>query len=75
MAECGGLLPAFPGSFQPHTRGVDYRYRDGHRQRKRYIRKADLERARAELAAWRAAHPPAWTMRQTLAALRRETRT
>lgn len=69
MSESGGLLPVLPGSLQ---RGY-YHYRDAAgRQHKRYIRQADLGRARAEIAAYRRAHPPAWSLRQALAALRRE---
>lgn len=71
--QSGGLLPALPGSLQPATRGVAYFYRDSAgRQHKKYIRQADREQAQAEIAAYRLAHPPAWSLRQALAALRRE---
>ena len=69
MSNSGGLLPVLPGSLQCGY----YHFRDADgRQHKRYIRLADLARAVEELAAWRRAHPPAYQMRQALAALRRE---
>jgi hypothetical protein len=69
VTESGGLLPVLPGSL--HRRY--YHYRDAaRRQHKKYIRKADVARAQAEIAAYRRAHPPAWSLRQALAALRRE---
>ena len=46
-------------------------WREGTRQRRHYVRPADLERVRAALAEWRRLHPPAYAMRQQLAELRR----
>jgi hypothetical protein len=48
-----------------------HRWRENGRQRRHYIRPSDLERARAGLAAWRRLHPPARSMRDELAELRR----
>jgi hypothetical protein len=39
------------------------------KQRKTYIRKADVADAMAGIEAWQRLHPPAWTMRQLLAEL------
>ena len=47
------------------------RWREGGQQRRRYVRPADLERVRAGLAEWRRLHPPARSMRDALAELRR----
>ena len=47
------------------------RWREDGRQRRRYVRPADLERVRAGLAEWRRLHPPARSMRDALAELRR----
>ncbi len=43
---------------------------DGH-QRRQYVKPGDAERVRAALAAWRWLHPPARSMREELAELRR----
>ena len=48
-----------------------HRWREGGRQRRRYVRPADLEHVRASLAEWRRLHPPARSMRDVLAELRR----
>ena len=47
-----------------------HRWREGGRQRRRYVRPAELEQVRAGLAEWRRLHPPAWSARDGLAALR-----
>ena len=47
------------------------RWREGGRQRRRYVRPAEVGRVEAALAEWRRLHPPAYAMRQQLAALRR----
>ena len=47
------------------------RWREGARQHRRYVRPADLEHVRAGLAEWRRLHPPARSMRDVLAELRR----
>ena len=46
------------------------RWREGGRQRRRYVKPSDLERVRAGLAEWRRLHPPARSARDGLAALR-----
>jgi hypothetical protein len=46
-------------------------WREGRRTRRQYVKRADVERVREQLAAWRAAHPPVATVRQHLALLRR----
>ena len=48
-----------------------HRWREQGRQRRRYVRPADLERVRAGLAAWRRLHPPVRSTRELLAELRR----
>jgi hypothetical protein len=47
-----------------------YWYQDG-RRRKAYVPHARIEEVAAGIAAWRRLHPPAWTMQQMLADLRR----
>ena len=47
------------------------RWREGGRQRRQYVRPADVERVKLGLAAWRRLHPPAWRARRALAELRR----
>ncbi len=47
------------------------RWREGGRQHRRYVRPADLEQVRASLTEWRCLHPPARSMRDQLAELRR----
>jgi hypothetical protein len=47
------------------------RWREGGRRRRQYISSADAERVRAGLAEWRRLHPPARSMRDVLAELRR----
>ena len=46
------------------------RWREGGRQRRRYIKPGDLEQVRAGLDEWRRLHPPARSAREALAALR-----
>jgi hypothetical protein len=48
-----------------------HRWREGGRQPRRYVKAADLEQVRAGLAEWRRLHPPARSMRDALANLRR----
>ena len=47
------------------------RWREDGRQRRRYVRPADIEQVRASLAEWRRLHPRARSMRDVLAELRR----
>jgi uncharacterized protein DUF6788 len=47
------------------------RWREGNRQRRRYVRPDDLERVQTGLDLWRRQHPPARAMRERLSALRR----
>ena len=47
------------------------RWREGGRQRRQYVGQCDAQRVEAALAEWRRLHPPAYAMRQELAALRR----
>ncbi len=47
------------------------RWREGGRQRRRYVRARDVGEVRAALAEWRRLHPPARSMRDLLADLRR----
>src|SRR5690349_7759964 len=49
---------------------VRYWYEDGARH-KRYVPLTRLAEVQAGLARWRALHPPAWSARRELAALRR----
>lgn len=51
-----------------------HRWREGGRQRRRYVRAEDAEAVRAVLAEWRRLHPPARTTRDLLADLNRLTR-
>ena len=44
---------------------------DGQRPRKTYIPVGNVEQVRAAIAVWREQHPPAWAVRQELAAIRR----
>ena len=59
------------------SRGVShgpYTYRrwyEAGEQHKAYIRRDQLGAVQAALADWRQRHPPAWSMRQNLAKLRR----
>ncbi|GEM_PF-6819918 len=72
MEESGGMLPVLPGSLQRVGNATYYHYRDAAgRPHKQHIRLADVERARAEIAAYRRQHPPVWSERQALAELRR----
>ena len=47
------------------------RWREGGRQRRQYVRPGDAGHVRAALAEWRRLHPPARSMRDELADLRR----
>ncbi len=47
------------------------RWREGGRQRRRYVRARDVGEVRAALAEWRRLHPPARSTRDLLADLRR----
>src|SRR5437764_14682289 len=42
------------------------RWREGGRQRRQYVRPADLERVRAALTEWKRLHPPVYRVRQQL---------
>ena len=55
----------------PHGPYWYRRWREHGRQRRQYVRPADLRATVAAIARWREVHPPAWTLRQSLAALRR----
>ena len=55
----------------PHGPYVSRRWREGGRQRRRYVRPADLDDVREALARQRRLHPPVWWLRQALAGLRR----
>ncbi len=46
-------------------------WRANGRTRRRYVRQADAARLQAELAAWRAAHPPLTELRRQVAEFRR----
>ncbi len=49
-----------------------YRYfYEGRRRRKQYVPREQAAEVAAGIARWRELHPPAWTMRQLLAELRR----
>ena len=48
-----------------------HRWRDKGRQRRRYVKAADVERVRDGLAEWRHLHPPVRSTRELLAELRR----
>src|SRR5581483_5614988 len=54
-----------------HGPYLSLRWREGDRQCRRYVRRADAERISAAIEAWRRLHPPAYRARQELAALRR----
>lgn len=54
-----------------HGPYVYLRWREGGRQRRRYVRAADADGNRAALAEWRRLHPPARSTRDLLADLRR----
>jgi hypothetical protein len=47
------------------------RWREGGRQKRQYVKQADIQAVEAALAEWRRLHPPAYRMRQELAELRR----
>ena len=56
---------------QPHgPSAYRYVYAAG-RRRKRYVPRARVAEVAAGIARWQELHPPAWTMRQLLAELRR----
>ena len=48
-----------------------YQWREGGHTRRRYVRQADAEGLRADLAAWRAEHPPLSSLRRQVTELRR----
>jgi uncharacterized protein DUF6788 len=56
---------------QRHGPYLSLRWREGGRQRRRYVRPEDAEEVRTALEVWRSLHPPAYRLRQELAALRR----
>ena len=47
------------------------RWRENGRQRRAYVKPADLGQTLGAIAAWRKLHPPAYAVRQQLAELRR----
>jgi hypothetical protein len=47
------------------------RWCENGKQRKAYVPRHRVEEVAAGIAAWRRLHPPAWTMRQHMADLRR----
>jgi len=51
------------------------RWREGGRQRRAYVKEADLERVGAALEKWRRLHPPVWQLRKLLAEMSRTIRT
>ena len=55
---------------EPHGPYWTLRWREGGRQRRRYVKPSELEQVRASLAEWRRLHPPARSERDALAALR-----
>jgi hypothetical protein len=57
--------------FEAERQRYRARWREGGRQRRRYVRAQDAEDVRAALAAWRRLHPPARSTRDLLADLRR----
>ena len=54
-----------------HGPYLSRRWREGGRLRRRYVKPADAQRVREGLAAWRRLHPPARSLRDELAELRR----
>jgi hypothetical protein len=54
-----------------HGPYLSRRWREGGRQRLAYVKPTDLEPVQAGLAEWARLHPPAYRLRQELAALRR----
>jgi hypothetical protein len=76
----GSLQPEFKACGKPGCRcavGALHgpywyrRWREGGRQRRRYIRREEVRRAREALAAWTRLHPRPWATRAGLAELRR----
>ena len=56
---------------QPHGPYWYRRWREDGRQRTAYVPPGQVVAVAAGIARWRELHPPAWTMRQALAGLRR----
>ena len=54
-----------------HGPYVYRRWREGQRQRKTYVPPHRLEEVKRGIRLWRELHPPAWSLRQELAELRR----
>ena len=55
----------------PHGPYWRRQWREDGQTRREYVKRADVERVRTALAAWRERHPPARALRQELADLRR----
>jgi hypothetical protein len=70
LKQCGRAACRCTGG-ELHGPYWSLRWRERGRQRRRYIRPADLDQVRAGLAEWRRLHPPARSMRDELAELRR----
>ena len=47
------------------------RWRDGGRQRRQYVKPADLERTKAAIAEYQRTHPRAWSIRRFITELNR----
>jgi len=58
---------------EPHGPYYYHRWREEGRQRRRYVKPAQLADVREALVAWRELHPPTRSMRNALADLRRRT--
>jgi hypothetical protein len=58
-------------SGEPHGPYWRHQWRAGGQTYRRYVRRADVPRMRAALAAWREAHPPVAALRDHLRLLRR----
>ena len=59
---------------QPHGPYLSLRWREGGRQRRRYVSATEANAVRASIADRRLLTPPTYSVRQELAALRRLTR-
>ena len=71
LVRCGKPTCRCADGGERHGPYLYRRWREGGRQRRRYVRPADAERVREGLTAWRRLHPPARSMRDQLAELRR----
>ena len=57
-----------------HGPYLSLRWREHGRQRRRYVRAEDADRVTTAIQTWQYLHPPAYRLRQELAALRRSLR-